>query len=147
MDLYKTWKNGEKFTLRALELLFIYLGFGSRIEKSAELFEAYDVDCTSSLERAELEEMFDDLYHIFVEGFVEYSVKVETVEDKRKSLLDYQTLLSSKKDGSKDAFVKLFFAKDTEDKVDKSTFIVNLSTEVNSNLLSTCGFRRFLSGT
>lgn len=144
-DFYTSLKSENKYSLRDLLVLGIYLSRGDPQDKVRLIFEAYDSNNDKILNKTHLQQLASFLIDLAVEKTYGLIPEKEGEKVSQENLNKFLQRLRGAKNKGKTELLKVFMGGDiTQDSVNMEKFIENLTTPSTITLLALAGIREFL---
>ncbi|OMJ73625.1 hypothetical protein SteCoe_27642 [Stentor coeruleus] len=144
-DFYTSLKTDNKYSLRDLLVLGIYLSSGNPTDKVRLLFEAYDSNNDKILNKTHLQQLASFLVDLAVEKTYALIPHEEGEKVSQENLNSFIQRLRGAKNKGKNELLKVFMGGDlTQDSVNMEKFVENLTTPSTITLLTLPGIRDFL---
>ncbi|OMJ92501.1 hypothetical protein SteCoe_4741 [Stentor coeruleus] len=144
-NFYTSLKSENKYSLKDLLILGIYLSKGNPEDKVRLIFEAYDSNNDKILNKTHLQQLAAFLIELAVEKTYELIPDEEGEKVSKDDLKKFIQRLRGAKNKGKNELLKVFMGGDlTQDSVNMEKFIENLTTPSTVTLLTLAGIREFL---
>jgi hypothetical protein len=132
-----------KINGKQVNLLGIICGNGNPTTKSRLIFEIYDQDLIGKISRKDAEDLFKELFEITLIKIPALLPEQNEFQAPNQKIMQYLNNARESKKAAKAKFIMIIL--DNQESIDKNSFVLKFDSGEYGRLLTTVGFRKFVS--